>query len=64
MLSTIDIVLVAVMATKNPFNGSYELYYEPLDYFKSISTCNIEQSRLSKKGEKGVRYICLNVDRN
>ena len=64
MISPIEIVLIAVMATKNPFNGSYEMYYEPLDYFKTIAECNKEQSRLTKKEKTGVRYMCLTVDRN
>jgi hypothetical protein len=64
MVSPIEIVLIAVMATKNPFNGSYEMYYEPLDYFKTIAECNKEQSRLTKKNQLGVRYICLPVDKD
>jgi hypothetical protein len=64
MISPIEIVLIAVMATKNPFNGSYEMYYEPLDYYKSIAECNKEQARLTKKNQLGVRYICLPVDKD
>jgi len=64
MISPIEIVLVAVMAAKNPFNGVYEIFYEPLDYYKSISECNKEQTRLTKKNGKGVRYVCLPVDKD
>jgi len=35
-----------------------------LDYYKSISECNKEQSRLTKKNGKGVRYVCLPVDKD
>jgi hypothetical protein len=64
MISPIEIVLIAVMATKNPFNGSYEMYYEPLDYFKTIAECNKEQLRLTRKNQLGVRYVCLPVDKD
>ena len=64
MIGPIDIVLVAVMAVQNPISKQYEIYYEPLDYFKSIGECNKEQARLTKKNQLGVRYICLTVDRN
>jgi hypothetical protein len=52
------------MAAKNPFNGVYEIFYEPLDYYKSISECNKEQARLTKKNVKGARYVCLPVDKD
>jgi len=64
MVSPIEIVLVAVMAAKNPFNGVYEIFYEPLDYFKSIAECNKEQSRITRKEKNGVLYVCLKVDKN
>lgn len=64
MIGPIDIVLVVVMAVQNPISKQYEIYYEPLDYFKSIVECNKEQARLTKKNPAGVRYICLPVDRN
>ena len=65
MISPIDIVLIAVMATQNPFSGVYELQYYPLDYFKTMDNCKKEQARLTKLNtQKGKVYICLNVDRN
>lgn len=64
MVSPIEIVLIAVMATKNPFNGAYEIFYEPLDYFKSIAECNKEQSRITRKEKNGVLYVCLKVDKD
>lgn len=62
MMSPIEIVLVAVMVGKNNFTNAYELMYQPLDHFKSMSTCNAERNRLMKKPEKGVVYVCLKVD--
>jgi len=64
MIGPIDIVLVAVMAVQNPISKQYEIYYEPLDYFKSIGECNKEQTRLTKKNQLGVRYVCLPVDKD
>ena len=65
MISPIDIVLIAVMATQNPFSGTYELQYLPLDYFSSMQNCKKEQARLTKVNtQKGKLYLCLNVDRN
>lgn len=65
MISPIDIVLIAVMATQNPFSGTYELQYLPLDYFKTMDACKREQLRLTKVNtQKGKVYLCLNVDRN
>ena len=64
MIGPIDIVLVAVMAVQNPISKQYEIYYEPLDYFKSIGECNKEQARLTKKNQLGVRYVCLPVDKD
>ena len=64
MIGPIDIVLIAVMATQNPFTKQYEIYYEPLDYYKTIGECNKEQARLTNKHPKGVRYMCLTIDRN
>lgn len=64
MIAPIDIVLIAVMAVQNPYSKQYEIYYEPLDYFKTIGECNKEQARLAAKKKPGVRYVCLTVDRN
>jgi 5-hydroxyisourate hydrolase-like protein (transthyretin family) len=62
MIGSLEIVLVAVMIGKNNFTGTYELQYQPLDYYKSMSSCNAEKTRLQKKPEKGITYICLKVD--
>lgn len=62
MMSPLEIVLVAVIISKNNFTGVYEMHYQPLDYFKSMSVCNAEKTRLTKKPEKGVTYVCLKVD--
>jgi hypothetical protein len=50
------------MIGKNGFTGAYELQYQPLDYYKSMSTCTVEKTRLQRKPEKGITYICLKVD--
>jgi len=64
MISPIDFVLIAVLATQNPFSGTYELQYQPLDYFSSMDNCKKEQSRLTRiNKQKGKIYLCLNVDR-
>jgi hypothetical protein len=62
MISPLEIVLVAIMIGKNGFTGAYELQYQPLDYYKSMSTCTVEKTRLQRKPEKGITYICLKVD--
>ena len=62
MMSPLEIVLVAVMVGKNNFTSSYELMYQPLDHYKTMSTCVAERNRLMRKPEKGVTYVCLRVD--
>ena len=62
MMSPLEIVLVAIMVGKNNFTSAYELQYQPLDYYKSMSTCVVERNRLMRKPEKGVTYVCLKVD--
>jgi hypothetical protein len=64
MIGPIDIVLLAVMAVQNPISKQFEIYYEPLNYYKTIVECNKEQARLTKKNQLGVRYICLPVDKD
>ena len=64
MIGPIDIVLLVVMAVQNPVSKQFEIYYEPLNYYKTIVECNKEQSRLTKKNQLGVRYICLPVDKD
>lgn len=61
-MNLFEIVLVAVMAGKNPFTGDLELQYQSLDRYKSISTCNAERNKLMRKPEKGITYLCLKVD--
>ena len=61
---SIDIVLMAIMVIQNPTTQIYELQYRPLDYFKSMTTCNIEKIRLQNKPDKGISYVCLKVYRN
>ena len=62
MMSPIEIVLVAIMIGKNNFTGEYELQYQSLDRYKSVSTCNAERNRLMKKPEKSITFVCLKVD--
>jgi hypothetical protein len=64
MIGPIDIVLLVVMAIENPITKKIEMYYEPLNYYKTIVECNKEQARLTKKNQLGVRYVCLPVDRD
>ena len=64
MISPMEIVLVAVFLVQQPITKQLEIYYEPLDYFKTIGECNKEQARLTKVKKKNVSYICLSVDRN
>ncbi len=64
MIGPIDIVLLVVMAVENPITKKIEMYYEPLNYYKTIVECNKEQSRLTKKNQLGVRYVCLPVDKD
>jgi hypothetical protein len=64
MIGPIDIVLLVVMAVENPVSKQIEIYYEPLNYYKTIVECNKEQARLTKKNQLGVRYVCLPVDKD
>lgn len=64
MIGPIDIVLLVVMAIENPITKKIEIYYEPLNYYKTIVECNKEQARLTKKNQLGVRYVCLPVDKD
>jgi hypothetical protein len=64
MIGPIDIVLLVVMAIENPITKKIEMYYEPLNYYKTIVECNKEQARLTKKNQLGVRYVCLPVDKD
>jgi hypothetical protein len=64
MIGPIDIVLLVVMAVENPITKKIEMYYEPLNYYKTIVECNKEQARLTKKNQLGVRYVCLPVDKD
>jgi hypothetical protein len=64
MIGPIDIVLLVVMAIENPVTKKIEMYYEPLNYYKTIVECNKEQARLTKKNQLGVRYVCLPVDKD
>jgi hypothetical protein len=64
MIGPIDIVLLVVMAVENPITKKIEMYYEPLNYYKTIVECNKEQARLAKKNQLGVRYVCLPVDKD
>ena len=64
MITPMEIVLVAVFLVQQPITKQLEIYYEPLDYFRTIGECNKEQNRLTRKNEKYVKYVCLTVDRN
>ena len=64
MIAPTDFILVAVMLMYQPVTKQYEIYYEPLDYFKTIGECSREQSRLARKGVNSVRYLCLSVDKD
>ena len=58
----LDIVLVAVMVTRTA--TGYQLTYAPLDYYKSMVECNLEKTRLQRKMESNVSYVCVKVDRD
>jgi hypothetical protein len=62
MISPIEIVLVAVMIGKNPFTGMNEAQYQVLNRYTSMSVCTVKRNKLMKKPEKGITYVCLNVD--
>jgi hypothetical protein len=62
MIGPIEIVLVAILMGKNNFTGEVELQYQSVEYYKSMSSCNIEKNRLMKKPEKGITFVCLKVD--
>ena len=61
MISTIGIVLFAVMIGKNNFTGEVELQYQAVGQYKSMSACAVERNRLLKK-DKDIIYLCLKVD--
>ena len=62
MISPLEIVLVAIMIGKNNFTGEVELQYQSVNRYTSMSTCNAEKTRLQRKPEKGIAYLCLKVD--
>ena len=62
MMSPIEIVLVAILIGKNNFTGEVELQYQSVNRYKSVSTCNAEKTRLQRRPEKGIAYLCLKVD--
>jgi len=67
MIPLYEIVLVAVMVTQSPAGGPLTLDYQPLDYYKSWSTCLREERRLQaqlRQQERIKAYICLKVDRD
>lgn len=59
-----DFVLISILAIQNPSNGKIELQYSPLDYYTSMSECNIERNKLQKRQTTNKLYLCLKVDRN
>jgi hypothetical protein len=61
MISTIEIVLVAIMIGKNNFTGEVELQYQAVGRYTSMSTCTVERQKLLKK-DKGITYLCMKVD--
>jgi len=61
-----EIVLVVVMVTQSPADGSMSLEYQPLDYYTSWTTCRREERRLQsriREQEKTKAYICVKVDK-
>jgi len=62
MISPLEVVLVAVMIGKNNFTGQYELQYQSLDRYKSMSACTVEKNKLMRKPEKNIIYLCAKVD--
>lgn len=64
MMTPIEFVLVAVMVIENPNTKALELNYVPMDYFKTMQSCNIEKNRIQKKTSNSKVYICLKVDRD
>ena len=63
MMTPIEFVLVAIMVIENPNTKALELNYVPMDYFKTMQSCNIEKNRIQRKTSNKV-YICLKVDRD
>ena len=61
MISSLEIVLVAIMIGKNNFTGEVELQYQAVNRYTSMSTCTVERQKLLKK-DKGITYLCLRVD--
>ncbi len=64
MMTPIEFVLVAIMVIENPNTKALELNYIPMDYFKTMQSCNIEKNRIQKKTSNSKVYICLKVDRD
>ena len=64
MMTPIEFVLVAIMVIENPNTKALELNYVPMDYFKTMQSCNIEKNRIQKKTSNSKVYICLKVDRD
>jgi hypothetical protein len=63
-MTPIEFVLVAIMVIENPNTKALELNYIPMDYFKTMQSCNIEKNRIQKKTSNSKVYICLKVDRD
>jgi hypothetical protein len=61
MISTLEIVLVAIMIGKNNFTGEVELQYQSVGRYTSMSICNKDRQSLLKK-DKGITYLCMKVD--
>ena len=64
MMTPLEFVLVAIMVIENPNTKALELNYVPMDYFKTMQSCNIEKNRIQKKTSNNKIYICLKVDRD
>ena len=61
MISTLEIVLVAIMIGKNNFTGEVELQYQSVGRYTSMSTCNKDRLKLLKK-DRDITYLCMKVD--
>ncbi len=61
MISSLEIVLVAIMIGKNNFTGEVELQYQSVNRYTSMSICNKDRQKLLKK-DKGITYLCMKVD--
>ena len=66
MITSIKIVLLSVVLVYNPNTDRVELQYNPLDYYTSISSCNVEKNKLQKRqpAESNKMFMCLKVDKN